>query len=155
MYNKRLTSRWLKKTYLKEDEDPLVLDEIPPGDEWMIDKNGSNNSGSILTDNIGDVDGGDNEHVREVNEDGGRGRVDGRTCDRGIGGCGRGQGREKRDIKERGYNYWMKSSLLNPMILNDAMVELFDDDGDDGGDTCGFDPCFKPLDTDDPILNSS
>ncbi|KAL6552648.1 hypothetical protein OROHE_008012 [Orobanche hederae] len=41
---------------------------------------------------------------------------------------------------------------------DDSMVELFDDDNDDddddGGNTSGFDPFFKPLETDDPILNS-
>ncbi|KAL6584546.1 hypothetical protein OROMI_003835 [Orobanche minor] len=105
-YNKRLKSRWLK-TSLKEDEDPLVLDEIPSDDEWMVDENGLNNYGSVLTDNIGDelVEGenGDNEHVREVNEDGGRGRVGGRTRGRGIGrGRGRGRGKRKRDALDKG-----------------------------------------------------
>ncbi|KAL6518457.1 hypothetical protein OROGR_018959 [Orobanche gracilis] len=39
---------------------------------------------------------------------------------------------------------------------DDSRVELDDDDDDDdgGGNTSGFDPFFKPLDTNDPILNS-
>ncbi|KAL6569368.1 hypothetical protein OROMI_013882 [Orobanche minor] len=41
---------------------------------------------------------------------------------------------------------------------DDSVVELFDDDNDDddddGGNTSGFDPFFKPLETDDPISNS-
>ncbi|KAL6542484.1 hypothetical protein OROMI_024086 [Orobanche minor] len=157
MYNKRLKSRWLKKTSLKEDEDPLALNEIPSDDEWMVDENGSNNYGSVLTDNIGDelveVGDGDNEHVREVNEDGGRGRVGGRTRGRGIGrGRGRGRGKRKRDALDKGKRLQLLDEEDEIEFIesddhqeDDSTVELFDDDDDGGGNTSGFDPYFPYL----------
>ncbi|KAL6495069.1 hypothetical protein OROGR_030751 [Orobanche gracilis] len=157
MYNKRLKSRWLKKTSLKEDDDPLLLDEIPSDDEWMVDENGSNNSGSVLTDNIGDevveADGQDSEHVHEVNVDGGRVRVGGRTRGRGRG---RDKGKRLQLLDEEDEIEFIESD--DPQE-DDAMVELFDDvdydDDNGGGNISGFDPFFKQLDTDDPLLNLS
>ncbi|KAK2634609.1 hypothetical protein Ddye_029401 [Dipteronia dyeriana] len=37
MYNKRLQHRYLKKKALKDDEDPLVREDMPLDDEWIVD----------------------------------------------------------------------------------------------------------------------
>ena len=36
MYNKKLQYKFLKTQSVKEDEDPLVEDEIPSDDEWVV-----------------------------------------------------------------------------------------------------------------------
>ena len=38
MYNKSLQHKLLKKKALKDDEDPLVHEDVPSDDEWMVDK---------------------------------------------------------------------------------------------------------------------
>lgn len=47
----------------------------------------------------------------------------------------------------------------NDPLEDDANIELVDDDddnddddNDNGGNTSGFEPCFKPLDTGDPFF---
>ncbi|KAK2637135.1 hypothetical protein Ddye_031927 [Dipteronia dyeriana] len=37
MYNKRLQHKYLKKKALKDDEDPLVREDVPSDDEWIVD----------------------------------------------------------------------------------------------------------------------
>ena len=39
MYNRRLQHRYLKKRALKDDEDPLTVnDDVPSDDEWVNDE---------------------------------------------------------------------------------------------------------------------
>ena len=38
MYNKRLKDRHLKLKSLKEDEDPLIIDNLPSDDEWLVEQ---------------------------------------------------------------------------------------------------------------------
>ena len=36
MYNMRLQHKFLKKQSMTEDDDPLVEDEVPSDDEWVV-----------------------------------------------------------------------------------------------------------------------
>ncbi|KAK0584363.1 hypothetical protein LWI29_012004 [Acer saccharum] len=38
MYNKRLQHKFLTKQALKDDEDPLIMEDVPSDDEWMVDQ---------------------------------------------------------------------------------------------------------------------
>ena len=38
MYNKRLQYKFLKKKALKDDDDPLVSEDVPSDNEWMVDE---------------------------------------------------------------------------------------------------------------------
>ena len=38
IYNKRLQHKFLKKNALKDDEDPLVNEDVPSDDEWMVEE---------------------------------------------------------------------------------------------------------------------
>ncbi|KAJ9555338.1 hypothetical protein OSB04_009952 [Centaurea solstitialis] len=47
-YNKKLRDRFLKKQSLKEEDDPLIVDEVPSDDEWIAnrdDEEDSDNNG--------------------------------------------------------------------------------------------------------------
>ena len=39
MYNRKLKQKFLRKTNLKEDEDPLVAENVMSDDEWIADPN--------------------------------------------------------------------------------------------------------------------
>ena len=47
MFNKKLKDRHLKKKALQQDEDPLIIDELPSDDEWVA---GNENEGEIQTE---------------------------------------------------------------------------------------------------------
>ncbi|KAK2656547.1 hypothetical protein Ddye_009599 [Dipteronia dyeriana] len=36
MYNKRLQHKFIKTQKLKDDEDPLVIEDLPSDDKWMV-----------------------------------------------------------------------------------------------------------------------
>ena len=42
MYNRKLKQKFLRKTNLKEDEDPLVAENVMSDDEWIADPNDDN-----------------------------------------------------------------------------------------------------------------
>ncbi|KAK2658481.1 hypothetical protein Ddye_005014 [Dipteronia dyeriana] len=36
MYNRRLQHKFIKRQALKDDEDPLVSEDVPSDDEWLV-----------------------------------------------------------------------------------------------------------------------
>ncbi|KAH6771558.1 hypothetical protein C2S52_016361 [Perilla frutescens var. hirtella] len=39
MYNKKLKRKFLKKRSQKEEDDPLIVEEVPSDDEWIANPN--------------------------------------------------------------------------------------------------------------------
>lgn len=76
MYNKKLKDRHIKKKALTEEEDPLVVENVPSDNEWIAGGNDENISG--LTSGNDDMEegertrgnektvGGEETNVREI-----------------------------------------------------------------------------------------
>ena len=47
MYNKKLKQRFQKKKTLKDEEDPLSVEDIPSDDEWVANPNDDENGDEI------------------------------------------------------------------------------------------------------------
>ncbi|CAH9090389.1 unnamed protein product [Cuscuta europaea] len=147
MYNKRLKTKWMRKTSLKEDIDPLVMDEILSYDEWVIDEDETNPDDVAREDDCDGEASVARSSSQELVRGGGKGREKGR-----LRGNSQGQKRKRLD-KGKG-----------KMHLIDEDEELYGDDTDfdfdldkdeDEGNVGGYDPYFRPLDSDDSIFQSS
>ncbi|KAL6570316.1 hypothetical protein OROMI_014830 [Orobanche minor] len=112
--------RWLKKASLKEDDDPLLLDHLPSGDESIVDKDSA--SGSWAED-------GDFGRVNGSQITRGRGRGPGRVCGhkRKIVALEKGKGLQLFDEEFDEEDYGEEEDLLH---TNDLIRS--DNDDDDG-----------------------
>ena len=55
MYNKKLKDRHIKRKALKEDQDLLVIDQVPSDDEWVADEGTNENQEYVIeVDDEGD-----------------------------------------------------------------------------------------------------
>lgn len=54
MYNNKLKEKFLKKKALKEEDDPLVVENVCSDDEWIVDPNGV--MGTLEDEGEDDVD---------------------------------------------------------------------------------------------------
>ena len=48
MYNKKLKDRHIKRKALKEDQDPLVIDQVPSDDKWVVDEGTNENQEYVI-----------------------------------------------------------------------------------------------------------
>ena len=82
MYNRKLKQRFLKKTNLKEEDDPLVVENVMSDDEWIADPNEDNE---------------DNEDdTRDVELGGGANGEEGGETTRAEGGEASGSGTSRK-----------------------------------------------------------
>ncbi|VFQ69260.1 unnamed protein product [Cuscuta campestris] len=136
MYNKRLKSKWMKKASLKVEENPLVMDEIPSDDEWVVHED----------DMIVESD--------DVHGDGPEVHTQGDTASETITNPS-GQGRNKGHPSKRRRLGKRKALQLideveedeeDDIILRDPIRDDFfiNSEEENEGNATSFDPNFKP-----------
>lgn len=47
MYNRRLKYNFMKKLSLKDEDDPLIVEDVPSDDEWMVDPENEEDDDSL------------------------------------------------------------------------------------------------------------
>ncbi|KAM7507490.1 hypothetical protein LguiA_017943 [Lonicera macranthoides] len=153
MYKKKLKDRHLKRKALKEEQDPLVIDQIPSDDEWVADDGGNEFQEYAI---------GVDSEVNEVNdeeEEVTQGSASTQQEQRGKIKRGesqldnRNKGKRLQLVDEEGE--W--EDLESGEEEDDRAIRYDDDSMDDplsGGENENeeFDEFFKPLDTDDSLF---